>query len=384
MATILDAYDVSQLEAGGMINEDVMQQIFDLSQIPLPFTSRIGTTSHGNAYFEWPIDRLQAPSQTNAVIDGSEGRSNQSFAPVYARVGNHGQISTKTLHVSTRLIESDTVAYRNELARQVTRRGNELRRDVEAMAIQNNTAVTDTGAGGNAGETAGLEAWISNKDELDTTIYDATGGNASQYRDLSTGGITIGGWPAITPSGGVGNVAAIDYSSVTAVNALTEQAIRDVCEQLYINGFGDGNGYVLMARPAVIRRLSEFYFSSAARVGTLVNQMADGTEPRTANGAVNMVRTDFGVLEFVPNRLQQQSNKTGVDGDSTPLSDTVHIFDPGYLSISYLHGYRTYPLARTGLLEKREIAVDWGLRVHNWTACGAIFGVDDGAAVTAS
>ena len=174
MATILDTYDVSQLEAGGMINEDVMQQIFDISQIPLPFTSRVGTTSHSNPYFSWPVDRLQAPATDNAVIDGSEGRSNESFAPVFARVGNTSQISTKTLHVSTRLQESDTVAYRNELARQVTRRGNELRRDVEAMALLNNTSVTDTGAGGAAGETAGLEAWISNKDELDQDIYDAT------------------------------------------------------------------------------------------------------------------------------------------------------------------------------------------------------------------
>ena len=90
-------------------------------------------------------------------------------------------------------------------------------------------------------------------------------GNASQYRDLSTGGIAIGGWPAITPSGGVGNVAAVDYTSVTAVNALTETAIRDVVEQLYTNGFGGMNNYVGMARPAVCRRISEYMFTSSAR-----------------------------------------------------------------------------------------------------------------------
>ena len=54
------------------------------------------------------------------------------------------------------------------------------------------------------------------------------------------------------------------------------------------------------------------------------------------------------------------------------------------VSLSYLHGYRTYPLARTGLLEKREIAVDWGLRVHNFEALGWIFGIDETAAMTAS
>ena len=65
---------------------------------------------------------------------------------------------------------------------------------------------------------------------------------------------------------------------------------------------------------------------------------------------MNIFATDFGVLELVPNRLMAQSN-------ASPASDTMFIMDPGYLSLSYLHGYRTYPLAKTGLLEKREIAV---------------------------
>ena len=377
MATILDTYDVSQLEAGGMLNEDVMQSIFDLSSIPLPFTSRVGRTSHDNPYFSWPVDRLQAPSTSNAVIDGSEGRSNQSFAPVYARVGNTGQISTKTLHVSVRLQESDTIGYQNELSRQVMRRGNELRRDVEAMAMLNNTSVTDTGDSGNAGETAGLEAWVSNKNVLDATVYDATAGNASQYRDLSTGGIAIGGWPAITPSGGVGNVAAVDYTSVTAANAITEVAMLDVVQQLYENGYGEDRNYVAMCRPALKRRVSSFFFSSSARIGTLVSQEGDSTQPRIANGAIDLIKTDFGVIELTPNRLMQLSN-------ASPACSSMAIFDPGMISLSYLHGYRTYPLARTGLLEKREIAVDWGLRVHNWEALGWIFGIDETAAMTAS
>ncbi len=372
MAAALDAYDLSQVSLGGIINEDVMQTIFDISQIPLPFTSRVGSGSHSNAHFEWTLDRLQAPDTSNAVIDGSEGRSNQDVTPTYGRVGNDSQISTKTIHTSVRAQESDTIGFRNRLAYGLVMRGNELRRDVEAMALLNNANVVDTGAGGVAGETAGLEAWVADEDELGDTIYDATGGNPSQYRDMSTGGIGIGGWP--NQSGGI--IPAVNYSGVTAAGALSEEAVRDVVEALYLRGFGTEKGYTLMARPSVIRRLSEFFFSSSARVGTLVQEMPDSTDPRTANGAVNLFRTDFGVLEFVPNRLMQQS------GDGSPSTDTVFIFDPSMVEISYLHGYRTYPLAKTGLLDKREIAVDWGLRVKNWTAVGAIFGVDASAAVT--
>ena len=43
ITTTLDTYDRTQLEAGGTINEALMQQIFDLSQIPLPFTMRATT-----------------------------------------------------------------------------------------------------------------------------------------------------------------------------------------------------------------------------------------------------------------------------------------------------------------------------------------------------
>ena len=377
--TVLDTYDRTQLEAGGTINEDLMQRIFDISEIPLPFTNRIGRTSHSNPYFSWQQDRLRAPDTANAVIDGSpaSGRTNQAAAAQYSRVGNHSQISIKNVEVSNRLRYADTAGYGDELARQIMRRGNELRRDVEAMALLNNTAVTDTGSGGAAGEAAGLEAWVADEDVNGTTIYNASAGSASQYRDLSTGGIGIGGWPNITPSGGVGNVAAVDYSSVIGVNALTEESIKDVIEQLYTNGIESRNNYVLMARPGVIRRLSEYMFTSAAKVGTLINQEPDGQGQRTATGTVNVFNTDFGVLEFAPNRLMQ------VSGDGSPDSDTVFIFDPGYLSISYMRGYNSYVIGKTGLTDEREIAVDWSLRVHNWEAVGAIFGVDVTADVTA-
>lgn len=369
---VTDAYDLSQLNLNGMIREDVMNQIFDISAIPLPFTSRAGTGSHGNSYFEWPVDRLASPDTSNAVIDGSEGRSDESSNPTYARVGNHSQISTKTLHVSTRANESNTIGYARALAYQVMMRGNEARRDVEAIALSNQASRADTGNGGVAGLSAGLEAWIADEDVLGTTIYDATDGNASQYRDQSTGGIAIGGWPNATGNA----IGAVDYSSVSAVNALTETAIKDVVEGLYTRG---SDPTVLMARPSVIRRLSEFMFTSSARVATLTNQDgAASTAQRVAQGSVNVMVTDFSVLELVPNRLMQQS------GDGSPDSDTVFIYDPNYVDLSYLMGYRTVELAKTGLQDKREVQVDWSLCVKSWEAIGAVFGVDDAAAVTAS
>ena len=46
------AYDLSQVTVNGIINEDVMQKIWNISKIPLPLTDMIGTDSHTNEYYE--------------------------------------------------------------------------------------------------------------------------------------------------------------------------------------------------------------------------------------------------------------------------------------------------------------------------------------------
>ena len=369
---VTDAYDLLSTDYGSSIHEDVMNQIFDISEIPLPFTQRVMSGSHSNPIAEWIVDRLQAPVD-NAVLDSFEGGTDDSYRAPERRIRNHSQISTKDLHVSSRANASDTIGYARELAQQVMRRGNELRRDVERACLLNNASVQDTGAGGNAGEAAGLEAWLDDEDERNTTIYNATAGNPTSYRDLSTGGVAIGGWT--NHSSGI--VPAVDYTSVTAVGALTETSVKDVVEQLYTNG---ADPTVLMARPSVIRRLSEYMFTSSARVATLTNQdSAASRAQRVAQGSVNVMVTDFSVLELVPNRLQPASGGTG----TPPESDTVFIFDPSMIQISYLRGYRTEPLAKTGLQEKMLISVDWTLKPLNWTCLGGILGVDKSAAVTA-
>ena len=121
--TNLDAYDLSQINLDGVINEDVMQSIFDISPVPLEFTQRAGTSSHDNTYFSWRLDKLQDPVITGQRIDGQEtatGTANDTKSG--RRVGQHSEIRTKRVEVSTRAQEVDTIAYANELAYQISRR----------------------------------------------------------------------------------------------------------------------------------------------------------------------------------------------------------------------------------------------------------------------
>jgi len=338
----LDSADLKGVARGGLIREDVMNKIWDISKIPLPFTDMIGSGSSKNSYKEWTTDELAAPDVTNAIVDGSDASGNNTATG--ARVGNHHQISDKVVRVSYRADASDTIGRTKELSYQLMRRQQELRRDVEAICLLNQASVADNGDAV-AGKAGGLPSWI------ETTHINGTAGG------FATGtGLTV----ARTP-----DAAAV---------ALTEQNIRDAVASVYAEG---GDPTKLMTVPAIISKLSEYLFSSSARIATLQSDQGKSKEAATALGAVNVFVTDFGTLTMVPNRLQQTYT-------ATTLAADVFILDPEYLELCYLKGYQTDVLAKTGLAENRQMSVDWTLVVNTEKAHGIIGNVGTTLAVTAS
>lgn len=125
--TNLDSADLKGVALNGLIREDVMNKIWDISRIPLPFTDMIGSGGADNAYKEWTLDELAAPDPTNAVVDGADADGNDTKTG--SRVGNHCQTSDKVVRVSYRADASDTIGRARELSYQLTRRQQELRRD---------------------------------------------------------------------------------------------------------------------------------------------------------------------------------------------------------------------------------------------------------------
>ena len=344
----LDSANLKGVLVGGLIHEDVMNKIWDISKIPLPFTDMVGTGSAKNAYKEWTTDELAAPDVTNAVIDGSDASGNNTATG--ARVGNHHQISDKVVRVSYRADASDTIGRAKELSYQLMRRQQELRRDVEAIALENQASFADTGSA--AGKVGGLPTWL-------ITNYTPRSGGA------------VGGFD----NGGGGTTVTTVFTPATAVAALTETEIRDQVESIYNEG---GDPTKLMTVPSLIRKISEYLFTSSARVATLMSDQGKSREKAAAMGAVNVFVTDFGTLDLVPNRLQQLQDTAGTDD-----SAIVFYLDPEYLSLCYLKGYRTDPLAKTGLAENRQMSVDWTLIVNTEKAHGMSTDIDFTAAVTA-
>ncbi len=343
----LDSADLKAIATGGTIREDLMNQIWDISRIPLPFTDDIGAPDGvGNSFTTWIEDSLADPDLTNAEVDGADATKNDETGPE-KRVGNHCQISTKVVSVSTRADNSNTVPG-NTLAEQVMRRQQELRRDVEAISLSNQGSAADDG-NTVPGKSGGFAAWL-------TTNVDAGGGTTGGYQ-TGTGLVT-----AYTP--GDGRVG-------------TETMLKNVVALIYEEG---GDPTRIMSVAGAIRGLNEFMFNSSAKIATLQSDAGQSQSQMVAKGSVNVYIADHGqVLQFVPNRLQQ----TYPDSVGADPAAIVYIYDPAYVRHGHLHGYRVEALAKTGLSEKRQMAVDWTLKVLNEKAHGMLTDIDPSGTWTA-
>ena len=328
--------DLTGIERGGVINEDVMQQIWDISNVPLPFSDRCGMDSIGNASATWTQDKLSDPDVDNAVVDGAD--NTKSDAKGGARVGNQSQISTKAVSVSTRARNSNVIGRSDELAYQVSRRQIDLRRDREAIMLYNQASQVDDGDAV-PGKLGGLPAWM-------TTNHDGGAGSL------------LGGY---NPATGL-----VDAYTPGAARAIGETGLRDMIQAIYQEG---GETSVLMSVPDAIRRVSEYMFTDTARVATLQSDQGKSREAAAALGTVNYFVADFGSVELVPNRIQQ--DQLGVAGVAE-----IHFIDFGLCREGVLAGYRVEPLAKIGLADKRQMSIDATLKVLNEAGCGAYVDVD--------
>jgi hypothetical protein len=337
----ITAATLAATQFGGLINEDVMQQIWDISHIPLPFQDMVSTGSHVHPYAEWTTDELAAPDLANAVVDGADVTADNTKAG--ARVGNHTQQSVKRVIVSERANVSDVIGQSNALGYQLAERQKELKRDIDAICVSGQASQADNGTV--PGKSAGLGAWLK------TNINQGATG-------------TVGGF---NPATGI-----VTAPGLGTKRALSEATIRNLCEAIYTAG---GQPSVAMARPAVIRKLSEYLFSTTAKVATLMSDIGQKAEAATAKGAINVFVTDFGItLALTPNRLQ---------GTTATATSTLFILDPSKLMLSMMSGIRTAPMAKTGTAEKRLMSTDWTLKVLSEKAHGQITDIDEALAVVA-
>ena len=348
--------DLKALTYGGLINEDVMQKIWNISQIPLPFTDAVGIGMPIKATpYSWTTDSQASVDLTNALVDGADATGNQAAGG--ARVQNHAQISDKVVTVTERASAVDTIGRANELAYQLGMRQRDLRRDIEAIALTGQASVADNGDS-TAGKVAGFSAWLTSND------YNGTSGAATGF-NTSTG-----------------VVAAVTVGETRVL--LTDTYLKACVESVYLN---NGNPSVLMSRPELIARLNKFIIGSPTSMGIAtptanVSGQGAGVE-QTAQGYVNVIVTDFGfTLKLVPNRLQQAY--TSADTPTADSSCDVFLIDTGMVELAYLIPEHTETLGKAGTADKRQISAQWGMRVMDEKAHGVIRDIDPTGTVAAS
>lgn len=336
-ADAIDTADLKALTAGGLVNEDVLQKIFNITEIPTPFLDLIGTDTCDNSYTEWAQDELGAVDTTNAVISGSDPASFASATGT--RVGNHTQISRKAVIVSERARNTDNVGTSDQLTYEVMKGLQRLRRDVEAIAIGRQASVADNGSS-TAGKSGGFSSWIATNDFM------------------GTGGVS-GGFNTTTK--------VVDARTAGLDRVLSWDYVGDAVEAVYTE---NGNPTTLMTVAGLTRQIN-IYLNADSTYKAQQQANVTGTGPgvgMTAQGYYQVIKTDFGFnLEIVPNRLQQTYLSGETAAHQVAVCD-LFLIDPSMVALAYLDGYKVKELGKSGLSEKRDITVDWTLKVYQQKA----------------
>lgn len=357
----LDAADLRAVATGGMINEDIMQRIWDVSRIPLPFTDRVGSGRVSSNQYDWVVDKLATPDTGNAWEEDANFSTTTATSPTdYAdsataptvRYRNYVQVSVKAVSVSEMGNAVSSVGGSGGLAYQLMKAQQQLRRDVEAIACWNQTSTI--GSSGVAPKTATYVSGCQDLTSPTRNLVDA----ASTFTAYNTG---TGVFTALGVAG--------------TARAVTETMLRDMAQALYVGGCGGpGQRLTLMTSPEMKRIISTYMYTSSARIASLVKDVQSANMAE-AQGAVDVFITDFGTLELVPSRFV-----TGLSGSGATRHYAM-LFDPSYFELVYLRGYTTTENAKIGLVDRRTCNVYWGTR-FNPECMGVIADLDPTAAMT--
>jgi len=300
------------------IREELSDVISSIAPEETPFQSNVGSESVSNAFFEWQTDSL-ADTSTTAILSGDDVTTFDTTAAT-TRLGNYTHIRRRTLILEDRLEFVDKAGRDSELAYQLAKRGKELKRDIEATLLDNNARVG--GDSTTPPETAGLPSWIVS--------------NIAQAGDA-------------TKATGDGTDARADGTQ----RAFLESMLKLVMQKAWSAG---GNPSIVMTGPFNKVAASSF-------AGIAETRVAGGDSPTTIIGAADVYVSDFGNLTFVPNRFQRERD--------------AFFLDPEYAAVCYLRPIQQVELAKTGDAEKRMVLAEFGLKVMNEEAHGAVYDLTD-------
>jgi hypothetical protein len=293
--------------------EDLSDIIYNISPTDTPFMSSIGKEKAEGTLHEWQTDALAAAA-TNAQVEGDE----IAFTAVVptSRINNRTQISRKSVIVSGTQDTVNTAGRNQELAYQISKNAKELKRDMELVLCNNQSAAV--GGAAAARTSSGLASWIQ-------TNINAIGAN--------------------------GAVGGVDTPGILRTNgtqrAFTEAQLKGVAASTWNSG---GDPSMIMLGSFNKQKLSGFTGGS-----TKMTQADD----KKLVAAIDIYESDFGSMTVVPNRFSR--------------SRDVFVLQPDMWAVAYLRDFQMMDLAKTGDAQKKAMLAEYTLVAKNEAANGAIF-----------
>lgn len=159
--------------------EDLYDGIYNVDPDEVPFLSKIGKVKASNTYHEWQTDQLDAPSATNAQVEGDQV-THTAVTPT-VRLGNYTQIFRKDCLITDTMEATNRAGRGRESAYQRMLKAKAMKTDMEKSAFANNARVA--GSASVARELAGVPVWLTSNTDAGTGGSDATGDGTDARTD---------------------------------------------------------------------------------------------------------------------------------------------------------------------------------------------------------
>lgn len=301
------------------IREDIADAVFNISPTETPFISSIGKGKAKNTYVEWQVDDLDTATENNAVVEGDDTSADAVTAT--SRVGNYTQLMDKVVQVSSTNQAVKMAGRKGELSYQVAKRGKELKRDIEKMALSTNASAAGDGTS-TPRKSAGVGAWLQTN-----TDHGLSGGAPGGF----SGGIVS------APTNGTDR-------------PLDETMFKDVIASCWSEG---GNPSLVFANSAQKQAISGF-----SGIATLHRETSN-KDKASILGAADIYISDFGEHSIVANRFMP--------------TDCIYAVDPGYWELRYLQELGSKELSKTGHSDRRLLSVEVTLCAKSEASSGGVF-----------
>lgn len=305
--------------------ETLADQIYLITPDETPFLSMIGKKSVEGVHPEWQTDTLASPDADNNQPEGNDWVF-QAVTPT-SRVGNYCQISDKRISISGTQDVVSKAGRKSEMAREIAKKGQELKTDMEIILLSNQASSAGSGNAATNRKLGGLRAWLATNDSL------GSGG--------ASGGFNSG-------------TGIVDAATNGTQRAFTKTLLDTAISAAYVAG---GSPTTLMLSPYAKTVFSTFMSDTNVAAQRFA---AKATSQTTIVAAADAYLSDFGTLMVVPNRQMARAGAS--------YARNAFLLDPSMLKLGTLRDIRRENPAKTGDQEKKVLLVEYTLIVNNEAA----------------